>query len=369
MRILHTGDLHLDSPFSGLDISRAEQRRRELRDTFSAMMRYAGDEGMDMVVISGDLFDSAFVTRETVSLLIREFSALSCPVIIAPGNHDPAAEGSIWKKTVFPENVYIFTSPEVEKIDFPQLDACVYGYGFNEAYLSYCPISGSVEDEERINLLVCHGDTASPISKYAPLPVSVIRSFGADHVCLGHIHNPEAANGALEGYGAYCGCPEGRDFGETGEKGALIVTVEKGRAHIQQKRFSKRVYVAFELNVDGAQSMAAVSDRISGAVLERGLDGEHIVRITLTGSVDPSLVINTQVLSENSGKLFALEVEDSTSPTWNAEALLSDKGIRGELYKALLPGLESTDRSERERAALALRYSLAALAGEDISDI
>ena len=67
--------------------------------------------------------------------------------------------------------------------------------------------------------------------------------------------------------------------------------------------------------------------------------------------------------------LFHLEVEDSTSPTWDADALLSDLGIRGELYRTLLPDLESADRKKRDEASLALRYALAALSGEDISDM
>ena len=68
------------------------------------------------------------------------------------------------------------------------------------------------------------------------------------------------------------------------------------------------------------------------------------------------------------GPLFHLEIEDATSPTWDSDALLSDPGIRGELYRTLLPDLESADREKRDSASLALRYALAALSGEDISE-
>lgn len=369
MRILHTGDLHLDSPFSGLDIAGAERRRREMRDTFSRMMRYARAEALDMVVISGDLFDGAFVTRETVSLLTREFAALSCPVVIAPGNHDPYTEDSVWKKTEFSENVHIFKSPELCKISFDELFLDVYGYAFTSAYQRDCAVSGKAENEDRINLLVCHADTASPISNYGPLPLAVLREFGQDYAALGHIHNTEAANLAIEGMGAYCGCPEGRDFGECGVKGALVVTVEKGRTDIERVRFCKRIYESVSLNVDGSADLTAVSAAIDSFIENGGYDEEYLLRINLFGSVSPSLVINTQTLSENKRGLFHLEIEDSTSPTWNAEGLSEDPGIRGELYRTLLPKLESADAEERERASLALRYALAALSGEDISDM
>ena len=42
----------------------------------------------------------------------------------------------------------------------------------------------------------------------------------------------------------------------------------------------------------------------------------------------------------------------------------ADKGIRGEVYRTLLPKLESADPVQRDTAARALRYALSALAGE-----
>ena len=95
MKIFHTGDVHLDSPFSLLGAKQAEERRRDARESFSSMMRYAKEWGADMVIISGDIFETSFVTRETVALLRRDFSMLDCPVVIAPGNHDPAPVNGI----------------------------------------------------------------------------------------------------------------------------------------------------------------------------------------------------------------------------------------------------------------------------------
>ncbi|MBE6714034.1 MAG: exonuclease SbcCD subunit D [Ruminococcaceae bacterium] len=373
MKFLHTGDLHLDSPFSGLDVSKAEARRRELRQTFSKMMRYAREAELDMVIISGDLFDGSYVTRETVLLLEREFSALSCPVIIAPGNHDPASEQSIWQKMRFPENVYIFKCQEMTRFSFDELCADVYGYAFTDPTVSKCIISGACERADRINILAAHCDITSPIGQYAPTPVAALRAFGADYCALGHIHTPDSANAALGNIGAYCGCPEGRDFGEWGEKGALVVTVDKqdGKASVKTEkvRFSRRVYKIITVNVDGAADASFIAERIRSFVSESSLSEETLLRVILVGSVDPSLIINTAVLSEDALGLFHLEVVDKTSPTWNSEDLMAEGGIRGELYRVLLPKLESADENERAEGALALRYALGALNGDDLLEV
>ena len=66
LRILHTGDWHLDSPFSHLDAKRAAQRQRELRATFQTMIDYADRNGVDLVLAAGDIFDREYVTLDTV---------------------------------------------------------------------------------------------------------------------------------------------------------------------------------------------------------------------------------------------------------------------------------------------------------------
>lgn len=64
MKILHTGDIHLDSPFAGLSPDAARQRRSDLRAAFSDMIAFARQQAVDLVLIAGDLFDKIYVTRD-----------------------------------------------------------------------------------------------------------------------------------------------------------------------------------------------------------------------------------------------------------------------------------------------------------------
>ena len=109
VKILHCADIHLDCPFTTLDLKSAEVMRAQLRGAFTSMMLRARTNNVDIILMAGDIFDCDYVTKETVELLKREFSqAENIKIVITPGNHDPFTEESVWNKVIFPENVYIF---------------------------------------------------------------------------------------------------------------------------------------------------------------------------------------------------------------------------------------------------------------------
>ena len=59
-------------------------------------------------------------------------------------------------------------------------------------------------------------------------------------------------------------------------------------------------------------------------------------------------------------------MENHTLPLLDYGELENDISIRGAVFRELLPGLESDDEAERKTAALALKYALAALSGNEI---
>ncbi len=375
MKLLHTGDLHLDSPFSSTKATDGAEASRRLRKTFSDIVSYVRENKYDMLLIAGDLFDGAFVTRETAAHITSQLENAGCPVVIAPGNHDPFDMSSIWKKKEFPRNVYIFKSEELAYFDFEELGVRVYGAAFNSANMRTCPLDGcSIDDKSRINILLCHGDTASPMSQKCPMPPSAIAEFGADYTALGHIHNPGSANEALRAKGvmaAYCGCPMGRDFGECGVKGALSVEITKDGERTQVKSefvpFSDKIYEDCELKVDGAETMADIISEIRTLIREKGYGEDTILRIKLTGYTAPGLaVVTEEAESQCRESVCSLTVVDKTVPALSGDELESDRGIKGEVYRALLPAIENGTPEERDNAVSALRYALAALGGENI---
>ncbi len=366
LKILHTGDVHLDAPFSSLDSRRASARRSELRSAFTSMMTWAKMTSVDCILIAGDLFDGKLVTKESVTLLARELEGFGKPVFIVPGNHDPATSDSLWMKDLFPSNVRVFTSEALSRFDVEELNLSVYGHAFTSSTLDTVPYAGkTVEDKKRINVLLSHCDLTGSDASCCPTRPSDLLSFGADYCALGHIHNPAENDG--DARWAYCGCLEGRAFDELGPKGACLIEIgdktgeEKAPVHVKRIRFSKRRYEKGELSLRDVALQKDVRDAITAYIKENHYGEDTLLSLRLTGTADPSLLIDTEGLEEDGLGLYLLKLTDDTRPAADLDALEKDVTVCGEVYRQLKPALEDPDPRTRHIAQRALRYALAAL--------
>lgn len=364
LRIFHTADIHLDTPFSRLDLRRGESRRNDLRGTFTAMMLYVRRCHADLVLMPGDLFDDGCATKATVELMLREFeNARDCRFVIAPGNHDPYGPRSVYASKKFPDNVFIFRNPKCERFEFPELGADVYGWAFTSDTLLENPLADFAPEENgRTRLLCAHCDLTSPISKYCPVKEGDLVRAGFDYAALGHIHK----RGTLQRRGntlyGYCGAPEGRSFDECGELGAFLVDIGyNGETEYSFASFSRRRYECDTCDLTGVRTHAEAEGRIAELIKQKHYGGDTLLRLELTGAVSPGLPLGS--FPELEAKLFSLELRDSTSPTFDGELLMRDITLRGALYRTLLPELNSADEGVRRTAADALRYGLTVLDG------
>ncbi len=369
-KLLHTADLHLDSPFASLSPAHAASRREGLRGVFTSMTTYARTEGVELLLIAGDLFDARFVTRDTAQLLRDEFAKLTDTfVVISPGNHDPYSPSSVWATLDLPDNVHLFTSETLGKVSVPGKDIDVYGYAFTSNSLRHSPIIGAhVDDPSKTNILCAHAEIDNPMSEYAPLSREQLAAFGADYAALGHIHNANSRHGTAGScHWAYCGCPEGRSFDECGKKHALIVQIDKGAADavkISKKQFSPRRFETADADVTGASTEAHLREMAAAALAGKDFDKNTALRLRLIGQTAAAL--KGEGLKEYLG-VGSLELRDETLPIWNA-GLESDLTLRGEFYRTIKPRLESADNHEREVALRALKYTLAVIAGENVPE-
>ena len=90
--------------------------------------------------------------------------------------------------------------------------------------------------------------------------------------------------------------------------------------------------------------------------------------LTICGRIPSTLILNTDAMASEIKGLFYFELNDATRPDEGAEELSADGTVRGQFYRELEPLLTSDDPAIRERGERALRYGLAALSGENLTD-
>ncbi len=366
IKLLHCADLHLDSPFSGLDLSGSEAAREEQRELFKALICTAKNRRIDLLLIAGDLFDSGFTSPATVQFVSEMFATLSCPVIISPGNHDPYSDGGLYGAE-FPDNVYIFRSDKLSSFYFEKLNAVVHGYAFLSRQHDGAPIGETLSlDPTKVNILCAHADLNVPLSPYAPLSSRALADAGFDYAALGHVHNA----GEIMKFGktvtAYSGCLQGRSFDELGFGGAVSVEIDGARVSCERLPLAKRRYMTETLDVTGALSDADIISRLRGRIAVNSYGSETALRVTLTGLVPPDFTPSSSYLANAELGLYKLEIVDKTTPLLGCESLAADMTIRGEYYRLLAEKIKNGSEEERLAAAAALRIGLCALDGKPI---
>lgn len=334
-KILHTGDLHLCSPMLNMG-QMANNRKSELLETFSNIIKLVKEENVDALIIAGDMFENSNPDFETLKFVSKEFESISnIKVFIVLGNHDYALEYT------FPDNVYVFKN-YIEKISIENVD--VYGVSFDEEHCNRCIIEGFTADNpQNINLLVVHGDL-QPKSLYNPVSADVIKYSSMDYIALGHVHTHNGFGKVAGTTYGYCGIPEGRAFDECGEKGVVIAEIGKGYAHCRFVPLCSRKYILKTVDVSGAEDNLQICD-----LIESHLEGtENAYRVTLSG--DKSTFVDLKFIKDYLEKnYYFIEVEDNTEEYDDNEYSLKNLFIKN---------CHNED---------ALKYGLSALRGEKVS--
>ena len=88
MRILHTSDWHVGKVLKGRD------RHDEHVAVLRSLVQVARNEDVDLVLIAGDVFETAAPTAKAQGLVMRTLLALredGRQVVVIAGNHDNAS--------------------------------------------------------------------------------------------------------------------------------------------------------------------------------------------------------------------------------------------------------------------------------------
>ncbi len=342
IKFLHAADLHLDSPFAALDPSRAALRRSEQRQLVTELCRLCRENNCDLMLLPGDLFDGRRVYLDTLDTLRDELSDCGAQVFIAPGNHDPISPTSPYTSQAWPENVYVFTAGRIEAIPLREPKCVVYGAAFTAANMPPMLRDFRVPEEytNYVNLMVLHGDAVQSDSPYDPVSREEIAQSGLDYLALGHTHLRAAPETAGKTVYAWPGCPMGRGFDETGQKGVYLGVIDAGEVSVRFVPLPGRRYEILEVSAGDDplnQILAALPEDCA----------EDIYRIVLTGeSESVDLNVLHAALDE---RFYALELRDETVPPLELWTRCGDNTLEGMSLQTLRHALDRCENPRQRR--------------------
>ncbi len=304
---IHTGDLHLGRQFhfrKNGDVF-GSNKRTDLWLTFEKIINTAEKNSIDLLLISGDLFDADEMEIAEINRAADRFSKLSrTKVVIIAGNHDYYSSLSLYGLVDWPANVTILKSGKMESVYFPSLKTEVYGLSWVKNAYGEIPYKGHLDLEDGTNnIMMLHGDAHAVDGSYMPIDPDNYDYF--DYVALGHRHKSEFITKRM----AYCGSPEALDFEETGEHGMIVGQIENHRCTTQFVPTQIREYVTKTVELTPEMPVDTVIDTIV-AIDEQEKRLQNYYRVILTGYVDESLSM-TWVRNELQHYFYYLEIDDT----------------------------------------------------------
>ena len=295
-RFVHSADLHLDSPFTGLKSSVPEHVAKSLRQaTFEAYENIVDlciAEGVDALLIAGDVYDGADRSLRAQRRFIEGLDRLHQNGIrsfVCHGNHDPL-DG--WEARLrYPPSCHRFGSrfQPVEVFEDEPGRAVVNGvsYPTRNVRKNLVRRLGRVNSRSfNIGLLHANVDNDSNHMAYAPCTLSDLVETGVDYWALGHVHTRQVLNPQSPTV-VYPGNPQGRHLNETGPRGVYLVAVdESGRTDLDFRPVDTVRWERLTLDISEAGTEQNLLDdlhRRVGEALEHAEGRSLVLRMRLTG--------------------------------------------------------------------------------------
>ena len=264
LRLLHTADWHVGRTLRG------RSRVEEHEATLDALVAVASDQGVDLVVVAGDLFDSAAPSPDAERLVYASLLRLAeggRQVVVIAGNHDhprrlsavepllelarvhlrpfvvAPADGGVLSLNIADTPCQIALLPwlsqrhAVSADDLLQRDADQHNQSYLDRVRRIAQVLCGGFGQDSVNLVVGHltavggllggGErSAHTVFDYA-VPASIFPPT-ASYVALGHLHRNQRLDGPAPTW--YSGSPLQLDFGEGDNVSSVqVVEVAPGR--------------------------------------------------------------------------------------------------------------------------------------------
>lgn len=354
MKFIHAADIHLDSPLRGLaryEGSPVDEIRGATRRAFKNLVDVCLNEGAELLVLAGDIYDGAWKDYNTGLFFVGQLRRLTnegVRVALVKGNHDAASQ--ITKQLTLPDGAIEFSTRSPQTHVLEDLGVALHGQSYGQRDVTEDlasrypePISGL------FNLGILHTalDGREGHDAYAPCSAARLIERGYEYWALGHVHRREIVS--EDPWIVFPGNLQGRHARETGPKGATLVTIEDGTvSSLQELELDVVRWCRCEVDVTDSTSGHDVVDRVRQALeVDAESAGDRLLaaRVCLQGrSAADRDLRSHKARWDNEIRAAAL---DASAPVWiekiafdtrvdvDVTALIEGTGPVAELLRAI----------------------------------
>jgi exonuclease SbcD len=337
MKILHTADIHL------------KEQGDERWQTLERLIALGQEQGIELFVISGDLFDKGINAEDLRPPIRALFSDTGFRICVIPGNHDrDAYAGGMY----FGEDTVILTDLNRP---FEYKDAMIWGIPFapaeREKTLQQLHALAPLLTQGKNNIVLYHGELldaffsrndfgAEGDERYMPVRLSYFNGLKVDYVLAGHFHKRfDVRRLEQGGYFVYPGSPCSITTRETGQRRVNLFELGKPpQEYLLDTPYFEEVVIVCD-PFDGSNPLEMLAERL--ATLSETARAILAVRGFINGE---ALGMTEEELVKRTKKLVQGRCVEEHYEFRDIRTIVED-----DLFKEFLKRLEQKDYDEEKK--------------------
>ena len=362
-KILHTADWQIGRLYGSFDPAGAVPLAEARFNAVERLAALASAEGVDAVVVAGDVFDAQTVSARSIRRLFNALQGYAGPWVMIPGNHDAALAESVWSHAArlgaLPANLHLALEPRVIELPASRLAfLCApltqrHTFGDLTAWFDTADTPAGW-----LRIGVAHGAVqgllAEDIDSANPIAPDRAARARLDYLALGDWHGTRR----IDERTWYSGTPEPDRFKSNDAGQALCVQIEHAGAVPAVRAVATAQYRWRQT----ACTLGVASDLDALVAALAALEAHDVLDLTISGQLDLAGHGRLQAaLGMAEGRVRCLKRDLGglqLAPTAEDIAALRADGYLGEVIQELRDA--SGDQARTAQEALAILTGLLA---------
>ncbi len=343
IKLIHISDLHLCDSLKS-SIIEPYQLREIQWSTLKKLVAYANSKDIDLILISGDLYERKYFLRTHAQRLINILEEFTGEVLIIFGNHDYVGDNFVFDDIDIPDNIILHTMNKIKRYDFNDLDLSVFMHSW-EREVETAPDFTSINKINKYNILMTH--SGLNIDKaYMPFDRNCVGD-AFDYIALGHIHKPMVIDDKF----FYPGSLEPMSIKETGPHGGYEIEINNDIS-VSFVDFASMEYVDKHLDISHK-----TLDEIVDEVKDMANNKIQVLRLNIEGA-DMSIDIEELKYALKNHFQYVL-INDKRNPNMQVSGISSD--FIDDINKIIESEFEGSYQEDLKRKLISLMNKVVSL--------